>query len=94
MAWQDRLRPASFRGVEFHVEIGAVASGRRIAQHEFPKRDEPYAEDMGRRIRRHPVTAYFIGFDYQLGRDDLIVALEEEGPGLLVHPTLGEFHVV
>lgn len=99
MSWRDRLRPASFRGAGFHVELNVVASGRRIAMHEFPKRDRPYAEDMGRRARRHPVTAYLIqcernGFDYVPERDELITALEAEGPGLLILPTLGEFEVV
>jgi prophage DNA circulation protein len=99
MTWRARLLPASFRGAGFHVETNARASGRRIAMHEFPKRDDPYAEDMGRRARRHPVTAYIVqsvlnGFDYVPERDALIDALEAEGPGLLILPTLGEYSVV
>lgn len=93
-AWRDRLVPASFRGVQFHVELGALSGGRRIVMHEFAKRDDPYAEDMGRRARKHPVTAYLVSPDYQPDRDALRDALEEEGPGTLVHPTLGEFDVV
>ena len=92
--WRDRLRPASFRGAGFNVEVSARAGGRRVALHEFPKRDEPYAEDMGRRARRHQVTAYLIGPDYLDDRDVLLEALEREGAGLLVHPTLGEFDVL
>lgn len=92
--WRDRLRPASFRGVEFHVEISARVGGRRIQMHEFPKRDQPYAEDLGRRGRLHPVTAYLIGGDYVFRRDDLVEALEREGAGALVHPTMGSFNVV
>jgi prophage DNA circulation protein len=56
--------------------------------HEFPKRDTPYAEDMGRSARRFPVTGYVIGPDYQIWRELLVLALEAEGPGLLVLPTL------
>lgn len=89
--WRDRLRPASFRGVGFHVEIGARSGGRRPVLHEFPKRDTPYAEDMGRKGGGFTITAYVIGSAYTLDRDDLIEALETEGPGLLVHPTMGEF---
>jgi prophage DNA circulation protein len=92
-AWRDRLVPASFRGVEFHVELGALSGGRRVVMHEFAKREEPYAEDMGRRARRYPVTGYLVSPEYIFDRDDLIEALEEEGPGVLVHPTLGEFEV-
>ncbi len=90
MGWRDRLRPASFRGASFHVEAGGPSGGRRVAGHEFPKRDTPYAEDMGRRGRRITIAAYVIGSDYASERDALIAAMEQEGPGLLVHPTLGE----
>ena len=92
-AWRQRLRPASFRGERFNVEVGARAGGRRLAPHEYPKRDEPYLEDMGRKARVFPVTAYCIGPDYQFDRDALILALETEGVGTLVHPTFGEFQV-
>jgi prophage DNA circulation protein len=91
--WIERLRPASFRGAEFHIEIGGRAGGRRTVLHEYPKRDEPYAEDMGRRGRRFGITAYVIGPDYTDFRDALIAAMETEGSGLLVHPTMGEFLV-
>ena len=32
----------------FYVEIASKSGGRRTAFHQFPKRDTPYAEDMGR----------------------------------------------
>lgn len=93
-AWRYRLmRPASFRGVEFKVEDAARSGGRRQALFEFPKRDDPYAEDMGRRARRFTVRGYLIGEDYDAKRDALIAALEMEGPGLLIHYFFGEFRV-
>jgi prophage DNA circulation protein len=61
-----------------------------VAGHQFPKRDDPYAEDMGRRGRRITITAYVIGAEYQADRDTLIEAMEAEGPGLLIHPTGGQ----
>ena len=91
--WKRNLRPSSFRGVEFFVDTAARAGGRRQSVFEFPKKDMPYAEDMGRRARRFPVTAYLIGDDYQARRDALIAALEQEGPGLLVHYTFGTHRV-
>lgn len=90
MSWEDRLRPASFRGVEFHVDTAAKSGGRRGITFEFPKRDDSLDEDMGRRARRRAVTAYFIGDDYDLDAQDLEDACEAEGPGLLVHPTMGQ----
>jgi prophage DNA circulation protein len=91
--WRERLRPASFRGVPFHVEVGGRTAGRRLAFHEYPKRDDPYTEDLGRRGRAFPVTGYSIGPYFLDDRDQLLDALDAEGSGTLVHPTLGEFLV-
>lgn len=91
--WRSRLRTASFRGVEFKYDVIGRAGGRRINPNEFPYRDEPYTEDLGRRMRRFSVTGYVIGPDFLDQRDDLIDALEAEGPATLVHPTGGEFLV-
>jgi prophage DNA circulation protein len=91
--WKLELLPASFRGVEFKMDANARASGRRAVLHEFPHRDLPYTEDLGRKARGFPVTGYVIGAFYKDDRDALISALEAEGPGQLVLPTLGEFTV-
>jgi prophage DNA circulation protein len=91
--WRNELRMASFAGNRFHVEDGGKSSGRRIALHEYPKRDLPFSEDMGRRTRIYDVVGYIIeadrrlGMDYRSPRDALIKALEA-GPGTLVMPTL------
>ncbi len=89
MSWREDLRPASFRGVPFHVEAHDLTGGRRLALHQFPLRDEPYAEDLGRQGRNQNVDAYVVGDDYMAARDKLIAALEKAGPGSLVHPYLG-----
>lgn len=93
MAWRDELRTASFRGVRFHIEQGTIAAGRRLARHEYPQRDVPYLEDMGRRAREYKVEAYVIGADYMAARDDLLAAIEEAGAGQLVHPWHGTLNV-
>ena len=56
--WRDAMLPATFRGVEFHVELDTRASGRRTVVHEYPKRDLPYSEDMGRAAIRFSFTGY------------------------------------
>lgn len=91
--WKQSLRPSSFRGVPFHVDAAGRAGGRRNHVFEFPKRDTPYTEDLGRRARKFPATAYLIGEDYAQRRDQLVAALEREGPGLLVHYTFGTHNV-
>jgi prophage DNA circulation protein len=92
--WREALQPASYGGAGFHVEIGAQAGGRRIALHEYPKRDTPYAEDMGRKARRWTLSAYCIGPNYIAERDAVIAACEREGAGTLIHPTLGQMQAV
>ena len=78
--WRDALLPASFKNVEFHVESASEDNGRRIVVHEFPKKESPYAEDMGRRAFGYMVRGYCISYmvdtdiplyqrDYRVPRD-------------------------
>lgn len=101
MTWRDDLRRvrladgrhligASFRGVAFFVEGSDRGGGRRAVVHEFPLRDDPFVEDLGRRARTFRVDGYVIGDDYLAQRDALLAALEDvAGPGELVHPYHG-----
>lgn len=89
MTWRERYQRASFRGVEFAVRRSDAQVGRRTALHEYPQRDDPWPEDMGRAARRFTVDGVLVGADYDRVRDRLIAALETKGPGLLVHPFFG-----
>ncbi|WP_251976712.1 DNA circularization protein [Salinicola avicenniae] len=93
MAWRDQYRPATFRGVGFFVRDAATNGGRRTVQHEYPDRDTPYVEDMGRKARGYTIDAFVIGRDYMSARDELLDALEATGAGELVHPYLGALSV-
>lgn len=85
-----RVIGASFRGVPFLVRASERGGGRRAVVHEFPFRDDPFVEDLGRKARPFRVEGYVIGDDYLEQRDDLLAALEDEaGPGELVHPYHG-----
>ncbi|HVJ29758.1 MAG TPA: DNA circularization N-terminal domain-containing protein [Gammaproteobacteria bacterium] len=85
-----KLIGASFRGVAFFVDSGDRSGGRRTVVHEFPLRDDPFVEDLGRRARSFRVDGYVLGDDYISQRDTLLAALEDEaGPGELVHPYHG-----
>lgn len=94
MSWRNALRPASFRGVSFYVSEATIGAGRRLARHEYPQRDLPYLEDMGRKAREYKVEAYILGSDYMRGRDALLAAVEKAGSGQLVHPWHGTVVVV
>ena len=91
--WRDDLLPASFRGINFLIEQAAVPVGRKGQLHEYPQRDEPFFESLGKQSQVHKVSAYVIGDDCFERRDKLLEALEKEGPGELVHPWLGRMLV-
>lgn len=92
MGWLDTFKasPASFRGVPFFVATADLSGGRRGPVHKYPGRDLPYKEDLGRETRTHEIEAYVIGRDYFPARDALLAAIEQKGPGSLVHPYLGK----
>lgn len=85
-----KLIGASFRGVPFFVATGTRAGGRRIVTHDFPLRDDPHVEDLGRVARTFTIDGYVLGSGYVAERDALLSALEDKaGPGELVHPYHG-----
>jgi len=89
MTWKDDLRPASFRGFPFYIESSQYTSGRRVTFHEFPNREEPFAEDLGRVGRTFKVDGHLLGDDIFDQKEKLIDACEKFGPGELVHPYFG-----
>ncbi|WP_205925099.1 DNA circularization protein, partial [Pseudomonas viridiflava] len=91
--WRDSLLPASFRGVGFFISSAVVPIGRKGQLHEFPQRDEPYFESLGKQSQVHTVTAFIVGPDCFEQRDKLLQALETSGAGELVHPWLGRMQV-
>jgi prophage DNA circulation protein len=94
MSFREQLRSASFRGVPFKVSGARSNFGRRVNTYEFPNRDRPYSQDMGRSAREFSVDAYLIGEDYLSQRDALLYECEKGGPGELVHPYYGSLSVL
>jgi prophage DNA circulation protein len=103
--WRDDLLPATFRNQQFHVESSSIQGGRHIVEHEFPKRDIPYGEDMGRRPFEFSIRGYCIAFpydsnqtlyqrDYRVPRDNLKTVLDDNQPGVLQLPTMLPIYVV
>ena len=92
--WKEQLQNASFRGVEFKVATVETVVGRRNVLHEYPSRDVPFVEDLGKKAREFTVNAYCIGDNYIDDLNNLIRVIEQDGsPGILVHPTLGILNV-
>ncbi len=105
MTWREELRRVelpdgrtavggSFRGVPFLVDAVERAGGRRIVVHEFPFRDDPFVEDLGKGVVTFRVDAYVIGDDYKTQKDAVLAALEAEGPGELVLPYYGTLRAI
>jgi DNA circularisation protein N-terminus len=60
VGWRTRFRLAQFKSVPFYVDQQGRSSGRRTVVFEYPKRDLPFAEDMGRHVLRYQMTGYLI----------------------------------
>ena len=93
MSWRDQYQPGSFRGAAFRTEYHELSGGRRVVRHEFPGRDRPVTEDLGRSARSFSIDCWISGADYRAGRNALLDALDAFGPGLLVHPFHGSMMV-
>lgn len=90
MSWLDDMRPATFRGVKFHVESAESSGGRRGPLHEFPFSEKPpVKDDTGKKARAFTVEGHLIGDDFLDQRDALVAALEQPGAGELNHPYFG-----
>ncbi len=93
MSWKDNMRPGSFRGVPFQVTKHSMPGGRRGVHHVYAGRDNGYVEDLGLKDKKFSIDVFVIGDDYMSARDKLMQALDEPGPGSLVHPWLGSHRV-
>lgn len=89
----EQLLPASFRGVPFEVTSGSLRAGRRTVVHEYPQRDKPYVEDLGKATRQITIEAFVVGDDYIARGTALLAEIEKPGSGALIHPWLGEMTV-
>lgn len=88
-----------FRGVPFYIDDGELSGGRRVASSQFPLRDTPFTQDMGRRQRDLSLNLVLVGngargdaqryASVEDWREALIQALEAPGPGQLEHPRYG-----
>jgi len=100
MSFFASLRRASFGGVPFGVLAGDGHFGRRQAVHEYPFRDTPWVEDLGRSARRINVIGFIVeddkisgGADVIIQRDRLLEVAESSAQATLVHPTYGTMQV-
>jgi prophage DNA circulation protein len=83
-----------FRGARFRLDSYQTETGRRADVREYPLRNIPNAEDLGRKARRFSFSGYVLGATWEIERDALLDACEADGPGLLQHPFHGDHMVM
>lgn len=93
MGWREQHQQASFRGVPFQVTLDEDERGRRLVVHEFPGRDKPYLEGMGRTPNRFTLEGFCVGDDHLDQAEALQAECLKPGPGELVHPWYGKMQV-
>ncbi|MBQ9236111.1 MAG: DNA circularization N-terminal domain-containing protein [Alphaproteobacteria bacterium] len=86
-------RKASYKGIEFEVDSRSFTGGRRLQVHEYPNKDVPYTEDLGKKADNYAVTAFVLGSDYESKRDSLKKACLDGEAGTLIHPDYGSIEV-
>lgn len=94
------LREASYEGIRFDVDSATLSFGRRTVTHEFPQRDAPYVEDLGKATRQFSIQGFIVGDDFIDRSKRLIDKIESQvgtdrraNHGKLVHPWLGSLEV-
>ena len=85
---------ARFRGASFEARSIRIEGGKKGADHDKPWQTGGSPEDAGNKVRTLRVEGYVGGADARAVHSALMRALEESGPGELVHPTRGRFHVL
>mgnify|MGYP003049250555 FL=1 len=76
------------------MESSDISAGRRTVTHQYPQRDEPFTEDLGRAAREYEISAFVLGEDCVDQAYAVRDAIEQPGPGTLVHPEFGEVQVI
>lgn len=91
--WLTTLWPASYNGFPFFFENDKEAGGRAIVVHEFPRRDDPFNEDLGALARLYEGSAYLASDSADSDAVAFTELLCSVGPGILVVPTRGPVNV-
>lgn len=94
MSFLDSLRPASFRGVAFFVDLASKEFGPRTVSHGMTLRTAPVHEFLGTLPESFTIEALLYGDDLEAQSRVFDAALTEQATGRLVHPLYGELDAV
>jgi len=84
----DTLYPPSFKGAKFYFTDEVKKDGRRTIEHRYPKKGDDL-EDNGKDSRVFNINGLVTGFFFKEDAKALESKLNETGPGILVHPEIG-----
>lgn len=88
------MTKASFRGVEFFISDDNGPIGPRAQITEFPYRTKAHGETFGTKARVLSISAFVVGDNYKFEREQLIEAINKDGPGELYHPEYGRINCI
>ncbi len=89
--WRRQWRAGSYKGIPFFIESHELSGGNRNVVHEFPQKNTPYTQPLGRKARAYTLELYVLGDDVWSQRDAMIAACEDGfESGDLVHPYFKE----
>lgn len=88
-----KLRQASFRGITFYVSSANDSTERRHVVHEYPQRDVPFVEDLGKGAQTFSLSVFVIGDACIQKAKSLREAVISGKPGTLIHPYEGSKRV-
>lgn len=91
--FRDTYTQASFGGCEFEFISTNDRRGNRLSLHEYPQRDTPFAEGMGRSARVFRITGAVRGDDHVARSAEIIEKCECGDTQTLVHPLYGQYEV-
>lgn len=95
MSWEDRYVRGSFRGLPFFTTRTDIRAGQRRAVYEIPFDSRGAASiDLGRKPRKFSIDCFLLNSNIDQQAKQFLEALEQPGPGLLVHPYLGRMMVI
>lgn len=84
---------ASFRGVKFFIETTDDKFSRNVVKHQFPDRETPFMEDLGKKLDDFQIEGYVVGDDHLDQKNKLRDAALTPGAGTLIHPHYGTMKV-
>ena len=90
---RQTYQQASFGGLDFDFISTSDQRGNRLAAHEYPERDVPFVEGLGRKLRVFRITGAVRGDDHVRRSSELIEKCECGDVQTLVHPLYGEYEV-